>query len=920
MSSYLNDLARWCAQRGGRVLAAVLILVGVLAGVGVAVMQPFDDGFEVPGSSSQEAFDQLGMTFPEVQGTRVTMVIVAPEGQTMDDPQLRQAVADRLDQAQDELEYVDTVLLPWDELAAGAISEDNRAGMANLTLSVQGTELTDANRDELFQLSKDVEAEVPGATVRMGGDAFSTQVPKLSIVEVVGLGVALVVLVITLGSLLAAGMPLVMAILGVGAAVSMILLTTAILPVNSTTPMLAVMLGLAVGIDYALFILSRHRDQLSEGMPVEESIGRAVGTAGSAVVFAGVTNLIALLGLSVAGIPFLTVMGIFAAVAVAFAVLLAITLLPAMLGLAGERLRPKPRKAKKNAAPKDPHKSVRSRWVRAVTKWPLVTVVIVLVALGTLSYQGKDLQLALPNAGQASTENEDRQAWDLISDHFGVGWNGMLVVSVELVNSDDPLGVMEDLKSEIEQLPGVQEVPLATPNMNADTGIVQVVPTTGPDDERTNDLVLALREHEQQWQERYGVATAVTGFTAIALDVSTQLGEALLPFGIFVVGLTLILLTIVMRSIIVPIKAALGYLLSVGAAFGAVTLVFNKGIGGELINIHEGAAVISFLPIIAMALLFGLAMDYEVFLVARMREEYVHGRGEPKDRARKAVHDGFTRSAKVVTAAAVIMFAVFAFFVPEGMGAIKQVAFALAVGVAVDAFIVRMTLVPAVMQLLGQWAWWTPTWLEKRMPHFDVEGEAIEHQVAMADWPAPGDTHILYTRGLSVSDDTTTWFRNVDLALQPGEVLVVRADPEPRLALLLAVSGRLRANEGEAKVAGFLLASQPHKVRRAVTLLDAADAELPRQLSRAASMQAPLVIINGVDIAPSSHRQAIAAYASQLGRSALILGVQEESDAAALLPQGYSVIDLGPGPDQTPPDTNSSQLDSTAAPREGAHA
>ncbi|MDQ7993763.1 MAG: MMPL family transporter, partial [Propionicimonas sp.] len=377
------------------------------------------------------------------------------------------------------------------------------------------------------------------------------------------------------------------------------------IPVSSTTLMLVVMLCLAVGIDYALFIISRHRDQLAAGMEPEESAARAVATGGSAVVFAGLTVIIALVGLSIAGLPFLSVMGIFTAVGVAFEVLLALTLLPAFIGFAGERLRPRTRAAAKPA--REPGRAARW-WVGVITKWPLVTVLVVVVGMGALAYPALGIEMALPNSGRAAPGEPDRIAFDLTTQEFGIGFNGPLVITGSIVESDDPVAILDGIRADVEAMEGVQMVAAATPNANADTAMVQVIPTTGPDDPATAELVDRLRSQHDHWLDEYGIDTSITGLTAAQIDVNTRLRDALLPFGVFVVGLSLILLMMAFRSVWVPVKAALGYLLSVCAAFGVVTLVFNHGVGGWLINLAEPGPVISFLPIILLGILVGLAM------------------------------------------------------------------------------------------------------------------------------------------------------------------------------------------------------------------------------------------------------------------------------------------------------------------------
>ncbi|MGJ6980721.1 MMPL family transporter [Aestuariimicrobium soli] len=890
MSTVLYDLARWCFRHRRRVLVLWLAALVLLGGLAALVAKPYNDDFNIPGAPSQEALTQLKATFPQAASLTATAIVVVPVGSSVNDPEIKAAV-EKIAKGYEANPKIDSVTTPYNELVTGLISKDERAGLLQLNLKGSIDEVTDAERADLQNLTTKLQADLPaGSQLSLGGEAFSIEVPALSVVEAVGVVVAMVVLLVTLGSLVAAGLPLLTALLGVGFGMLMITLATALASINSTTPMLAVMLGLAVGIDYALFIVSRHRDQLRgapahegddprPGMDVEESVARSVATAGSAVVFAGLTVVIALVGLAIANIPFLTVMGAFAAVTVVFGVLIALTLLPALLGFAGERLRPKaakPRKNAKAAAKPGREGGIFGWWVRVVTKVPVLTVVLVVVGLGALSYPATNLWHALPNPGQHAPSQPDRVTYDLISDHFGPGANGPLIITVDLLPTTDPLKVMADIKADVEAMPGVSSVPIATPNQNADTGFVQVVPTTGPDDPRTGDLVNAIRAHHDEWKADQGVETNVTGSTAIQLDIADRLGKALLPFGVFVVGLSLVLLTMVFRSIAVPLKATIGYALSVGAAFGATTLVFNEGIGRQLINLDKPGPVISFLPIIVMGILFGLAMDYEVFLVSRMREDHVHGTP-----AREAVHSGFIASGKVVSAAAVIMFAVFAFFVPEGMGPIKQIGFALAVGVAVDAFLVRMTLVPAVLALLGEKAWWLPGWLDRLLPSFDVEGEALSRQVALTDWPTPPRAdgtrdEVLHVEGFGVDQLVDP----VDARLLPGQVGIVVGPPRSRSALLLALAGRLPADVGRGRVAGELLPDQAGKVRRSVRWIDALNGEVRPALER---VEERLVVIDGVDSLTKDADLAavrdLMARARETGEFGVVLGVADSEQA-----------------------------------------
>jgi len=885
MSSFLYRIGRASYRARRRVVAAWLLVLVLLGALAFTIGGKFDDSFKIPNAASTIALDQLKATFPEAADATATILITVPEGSKLEDPKVKTTVEDWLKKF-DDLSFVRGTIGPYNEHVDGLISSDGRSGRVTVRVNTTASLITDAQREQITTVADSLGEQLPGTKAFAGGEIFGIHVPHLSIVEALGLGVAILVLLVTLGSFVASMMPIGSAVTGVGIAVLITQIAAGVISVSSTTLMLAIMLGLAVGIDYALFIVSRHRDQLATGMDVEESAARAVGTAGSAVVFAGLTVIIALVGLSIAGLPFLSVMGIFAAVGVAVEVLLALTMLPAFLGFAGDRLRPKAAKPKKDKAPRR-SLNIAGAWVKLVTKWPLVTVALVLLTLGALSLPTKDLYLALPTSGRSLPGTQDRIAADEITKIFGAGANGPLIVTANIVESDDPMKIMDGLKADIEAMPGVSLVATSTPNANADTGMVQVIPTTGPDDPATALLVQELRDHQAQWKSEWGVDTAVTGFTAVTIDVTERLRDALLPFGIFVVGLSLVLLTMVFRSLWVPIKAALGYLLSLGGAFGATTLVFNQGWFKEAINLPEAGPVISFLPIIGMGILFGLAMDYEVFLVSRMREEYVHGN------TTTWVEDGFVHSAKVVAAAGGIMFAVFAFFVPNGEGAIKPIAFALAVGVALDAFVVRMTLVPAVMKLLGRHAWWLPKWLDRLMPSLDIEGESLARQLELADWPAPGDTAAVVAEGLSGRLGDRVIFDHLDLRVEPGEVLVIEGEPAQRKALLMALSGRLKLNDGRVKVLGLVLPEEAPVLRPQAAMLSAGTADFERLLGR---QRGGLVCVDSADELSQRRdtllAKALTASAGSSEPITWLLGVSPGAELDGWLPVPHRVLRL----------------------------
>jgi uncharacterized membrane protein YdfJ with MMPL/SSD domain len=483
------------------------------------------------------------------------------------------------------------------------------------------------------------------------------------------------------------------------------------------------MLGLAVGIDYALFILSRHRQNLKDGMEPRESAAQSVGTAGSAVVFAGATVIIALVGLMVVNIPFLTVMGLAAAGTVAIAVLIALTLLPAIMGFAGGRLgrhnrvldwRPLHRAGTREKA--------SIRWARFITRRPVAVLLVGLTLLIGAALPAMHMKLGLPDDGSKVETSTERKAYDYLTEGFGPGFNGPLTVVVDAPNlsGDEQKDLANKVVAGLKEFPGVAAVSPATQNEAGDLTVVKVTPTTGPSSDQTKDLVTALRDKAGEIKDQTGIQAFVTGTTALNIDTADTLNAALPKYVAVVVGLALLLLMVVFRSVLVPIKAAVGFLLSIAAAMGVVVWIFQDGNLADQLGVAQEGPIVSFLPILLIGILFGLAMDYEVFLVSRMREAFVH-----TGKARESIVTGYGHSGRVVTAAAVIMTAVFGAFLLSDDAIVKSIGLSLAVGVLADAFIVRMTLVPAVMALLGRRAWWMPRRLGRLVPDLDIEGEKL---------------------------------------------------------------------------------------------------------------------------------------------------------------------------------------------------
>ncbi|WP_062316647.1 MMPL family transporter [Demequina maris] len=943
MSAMLFALGRWAYEARRLVLVGWIVVLGAAIALSAAVGTGTNNSYTFPGTESQDALDALARTFPQFSGTSAQLIAVAPPGGDVTTEGFRDAVEHAVAQIA-QIDQVAGATSPYGDTTSSNIAPDDSAALVPIQLAVQVPEVLPSTESALQRAGRQLEKRLPdGSQVAVGGQLFSQTDPGIGASEVTSLGLAYVVLAITFASLVAAGMPLVTATLGVGIAVALVFAVTRWVTITSTAPLLAVMLGLAVGVDYALFVISRHQDQLRRGMTPEESAPRAIATAGSAVAFAATTVIIALAGLSVAGIPFLTVTGIAAAAGVAAAALIGLTLTPALLGFAGwravgRRFRPAhpppeddtaadgddaagddavppddaretegsdpppPADPPPEPPPEAPVGGVFGHWVRAVTRWPAVTVVLVVGLLGAAALPALDLRLALPDAGSLPDGTPGRTTYDLIGEHFGPGFNGPLLVTGSVIQSTDPVTLVDDIADQIADVPGVASIALATPNQTGDTAIIQAIPDGAPDSEQTERVVHALRALEPTWLEDYAVELSVTGYTAVGIDISDQLGGALVPFALLVVGISLVLLAMVFRSIVVPVTAALGYLLSIGLAFGVTSLVFIDGaLTGPLEVAHVGA-IISFMPIIVMGVLFGLAMDYEVFLVSRMRESYLE-RPEP----RRAIHHGFVGSARVVTAAAIIMTAVFGGFVRGGEASIQPIALGLAVGVACDAFLVRMTLIPAVLALFGRATWWFPAALDRVLPRVDVEGTGLAAEDALADWPRPGADLALALEGVRVAgvpDDA----RPLAATVAPGEVLVIEGgSATERTRVLLGLTGRVPVVAGSAKVDGLVLPVRAASLRRRSGYADLAvarDAELALA-DAAAGVRTAIVAIDGIGtMRDAEARQALARALDGMRREAsaragapltIVVANEHEVDIVGLLPAGVRIhtADLG---------------------------
>ena len=761
MGNFLRTLAKLTYNHPWRVLGVwlvILVALGIAAG---SFFKAPSNSISIPGTQAQQAIDHVGDLFPNAGGGTGRIVFKAENGTTIVDQktEIESLLADVA-----KVDGISQVVSPF--LSSTFISESGDIAYAQVQLGGSVGSIEDGTITAVNDAVKAADSDT--LQVEIAGDLINQKPGEIvGVGEIAGVGIALIVLLVTLGSLIAAGMPLLTALLGIGVSMAGLFSLSQVVEISSTTPVLAVMLGLAVGIDYALFITNKYRSYLLLGYDYEDALKRALGTAGNAVVFAAITVVIALSALTVVNIPFMTTMGLSGAASIAVAALVAISALPALLRLAGPRifgrkLRAQVEKVQKHGAEKIEHiahTTLWYKWSEQIIKRPILFLLVGLLIVIPIALPAQDLKLGLPTDQYAATDSTERKAYDLLTEGFGVGFNAPLTVLVQglpKVTDEDRVAAQQfimqqsagqpapttpaaqqaalaqlnalteqyapqvqlmKVATDIAKMDDVQQALAATATEDGTAGIIQVIPKTAPVDAKTNDLIETLRDTAtaEKVAGNTNVSFEVTGSTALQKDINEKLSNALPVYLTVVVGLSIILLIVAFRSILVPLKATLGFLLSVLAMFGALVAVFQWGWFGIA---DAPGPIVSFIPIIATGVLFGLAMDYEFFLVSGMHEEY----RKTKD-AKRSVARGFRLGAKVVTAAAVIMVSVFAGFIFNHDATIQAIGFALAIGILVDAFIVRMTIVPAVMTLLGKSAWWMPKWLEKRLPHVSIEGD-----------------------------------------------------------------------------------------------------------------------------------------------------------------------------------------------------
>jgi len=710
----LARLARACARHRWRtvgiwLLAAAAIVVGSATIGGTLV-----DEFTIPDSDAQRAVDLLEERFPQQSGEAAQLVFAVTEGRRLDEPEARAAVAEALTAASG-IPGVEDV---GDPVAgeAGDVSDDRRIAYADVQFTEQSFDVPTEDVDELKERTL---AAVEGSGVELefsGPVILNSEEPATGTSEQLGLLAALIILVVMLGTLTAALLPILMALLSVGLGLSLLTLAAAVTNFNTITPILATMLGLGVGIDYSLFIVTRFRQGIHDGLSGEDAAAAAASTAGRAVVFAGITVAISISALAVIGLDFITKLGVGAAITVVTAVVAAITLLPAVLSLIGtriDRLRV-PLMRGRDASTEGSQASGIARWGRFVTRNAGVAVIAALALIVVLAIPVLSVQLGASDAGSNPPDTTTRKAYDLLAEGFGPGFNGPLLVTVDQRRSPD---AAERLAERFREEPDVASV--SDPNVNdaGDTAVVTVFPTTSPQSTDTQDLVDLLRDDViPQTLAGTGAVAFVGGQTAAFDDVATRIFDRMPLFLLAVIGITFVLLSMAFRSVVVALKASITTLMSAFASFGILVAVFQWGWLQGIIGLDREGPIESFLPVIVFSILFGLSMDYEVFLVSRIREEYTSGAA-----ARPAITRGVAAIGRVVVAAALIMSVVFLAFLLGEDRIIKEFGLALGMAILIDAFVIRLVMVPAVMHLMDERMWYIPRWLDRLLPGLTIE-------------------------------------------------------------------------------------------------------------------------------------------------------------------------------------------------------
>ena len=712
MSVFLYQLGRACVRHRWRTIGAWLITSIILIGLNQAVGGELTNGFVVPDFDSQSAYDLLADRFPAEGGINAQVVVEAPTGSLLSDP-VQRKVLEGIAAELRTIEGVERVVPP---IPGQTISPSGTIGLFRVAYSPDLMPSLSMLED-LEETGRNVVGTSGALRIEFGGDLYNAvDEPETGFGEILGLVSAVFVLLLAFGSIVAMGLPIGLALFGLALGIGGIIgLVAVAMNVPEWTPNMASMIGLGVGIDYALFIVTRFREGLADGLTVEDAAGRANATAGLSVIFAGGTVVIAILGLAMAGLPFMTAAAVAVSIVVALMVAASITILPALLGWAGHRVNPKKMRIKQEIRPSSGPGGWQ-RWGDHVAKhaWPYMLSTLALLL--ALTAPVLDLKLGFPDQGNVPEERTSRRAYDLLADGFGPGFSGPLLVALDTANvSDQELKV---LATALQNDPGVAFVQPPERSPVGEAAIILIFPTTTPQDPKTVALLNRIRGPIFSSVLSDQGRAHVGGATASFADLSERVQTRLPIFIAGVIGLSFILLMLVFRSILVPVKAALLNLLSIGAAYGVLVMVFQWGWGRGLIGLQESVPIVSFIPMFMFAVLFGLSMDYEVFLLSRVKEEYLLS----GDNSQSVIF-GISNTARVITSAALIMISVFLGFVTNPDPILKMMGLGLATAIFVDATIVRVVLVPASMKLMGDANWWFPKWLEW-LPRVDIEGEA----------------------------------------------------------------------------------------------------------------------------------------------------------------------------------------------------
>jgi len=710
MITLLDRIARYAAGHWRRSLAIAAVLVAALGALAGTVGGQFTDEFSVPGTDSQRALDLLEDRFPAAANEGATVVFHADEG-SVTDGERSQAIAGATREIS-RLDDVTSVTDPLSKRGAGQVSEDGSVAFATVQYDRPAAEVDPDDAEQLLTAAES--AEGGGLEVAASGPVVDVAEQQLAPVgELIGIAVAVIVLTLAFGSVSAMLLTLISALIALAGGMMLLTLGAGVTTIPEVTPTLAVMLGLGAGIDYALLIVGRYREHLAAGESVPDSAAAAGRTAGVSVLAAGAIVAVAISGLLATGIPFVGRMGLASAVVVAGVAVGAVTLLPALMGAFAKRLRPR------RAAGLGPSAAF-ARWDQRVTRRPWIALVAGIAALAVLAAPFTDLRLGQPDDGNDRAGSTTRVAYDELSDGFGPGFNGTLTLAAALPgDGDDSSAALARLTDELGRTDGVAAVSEPTLSPGGDAATITVTPTTAPQDERTSELVDALRDEVVPTATAgSGVETYVGGNTAIQDDMAGKIADRLPLFIVAVVGLSLLFLMAVFRSVWVPVVSAAFNLLSIAAAYGVVVAIFQWGWGASLLGIDGELPIVSFIPLLMFAILFGLSMDYNVFLVSRIREEYMRGAGP-----RESVVRGLARVSRLILAAGAIMTAVFLGFATDPDVVVKVFGIGLGAAIMIDVLIVRMVVAPAVMTLLGDRAWWLPAWLDRVLPHLELEGE-----------------------------------------------------------------------------------------------------------------------------------------------------------------------------------------------------